>query len=141
MILFKCDRCGKVISPYVYRIRIETFTNTDFAMDRPMSVMPPDAIPAEISEDILPTQVYGMHFCRDCIEQIAAFAMNYGSPNPEMPKKEKRKTGPKPIDDGKIRALFEAGWDPKDIAKEPGVDCQETTVRDHLSKMGLRRRA
>lgn len=39
------------------------------------------------------------------------------------------------IDDGKIRALFEAGWNLSSIALEAG--CSAQTVRSHLETMGL----
>lgn len=77
MILFKCDRCGKVISPYVHRIRIEAFSNANYALDKPITTFPLSKVDSDISEDLLPEMMEGSQFCRDCIEQICAYAMNY----------------------------------------------------------------
>ena len=77
MILFKCDRCGKVISNYVHRIRVEAFSNANYALDKPITTFPLSQVGSDISEDLLPETMAGSHFCRDCIEQICAYAMNY----------------------------------------------------------------
>lgn len=71
MILFKCDRCGKAIAPYVYRIGFEGFKNTDYMTKEPVNapwVHPedPDYVADNLSE-----KVYARHLCRQCVEQIA----------------------------------------------------------------------
>lgn len=152
MILFKCDRCGKVISPYVHRIRIEAFSNANYALDKPITTFPLAQVGSDISEDLLPEMMEGSHFCRDCIEQICAYAMNYNLPpadpvpepeqKPEAPKKPARQAPTirekyKNDMDGPIRSFWTANprrsvsW----IADEIGVS--EETVRNHLKEMGL----
>ena len=71
MILFKCDRCGKAIAPYVYRIGFEGYKNTDYMTKEPVNapwVHPedPDYVADNLSE-----KVYARHLCRQCVEQIA----------------------------------------------------------------------
>lgn len=62
-------------------------------------------------------------------------------PEPEpkkKPEKKKAKTGPKrkPIDVGKIGALWKAGWSVAKIADEMRVS--EQTIRNYLKKMGAK---
>ena len=79
MILFKCDRCGQVIAPYVQKIAIEAFMNTDFGTRDPVnSPWSHEGDPGYIKDD-LAEKVYTMHLCRDCIEQISAVIFNYNN--------------------------------------------------------------
>lgn len=58
----------------------------------------------------------------------------------EAPKKRayvKHGTGKVKIDDGKIRALWEAGWTVKEIALD--FHCDVSTIYNHIKAMGLRR--
>lgn len=143
MIIFQCDRCGKVIAPYVHRIRIETYSNMDYSMDKPVPCM--DEVDKTVTEDILPAKVYSMHLCHDCVEQIAAYAMKYNVPelkpiDTEKPKKaptKARTLKPRKIDKGRIVALYKANWSIHDIADDCG--CSEKTVYNYLTEMGLRK--
>ena len=152
MILFKCDRCGKVISPYVHRIRIEAFSNANYALDKPITTFPLAKVESDISEDLLPETIEGMHFCRDCIELACAFLMNYNQPLPDTPEPEQKPEATKKSTyqaptirekykndiDGPIKAFWTANpprpvsW----IADEIGVS--EQTVYNHLKKMKLK---
>ena len=67
MIHFTCDRCKKVISPFVYRISPEKFSNADYSMSTPITT----------TDDILFEKLRSLQLCRDCLEQIAAYTMNY----------------------------------------------------------------
>ena len=73
---------------------------------------------------------------------------NVPEPEPEKPvsaivenesKKKNSKAGKprnaKPIDDGRIMALYEAGWNLSSIALE--VECSAQTVKNHLVAMGM----
>lgn len=91
----------------------------------------------------------GNVFVSDLEEYEMFFEYEEVEPEPEKPvsaivEKEAKKAGrPKKvgkdskdrIDDGKIRALFEAGWNLSSIALEAG--CSAQTVRSHLETMGL----
>lgn len=75
MILFKCDRCGSVIAPMVYRLGFEAFSNRDYGTKTPVNspwVHPED--PGYVKDD-LSDKLYGRHFCRSCIEEITAMAL------------------------------------------------------------------
>lgn len=52
---------------------------------------------------------------------------------PEAPKKRGPKPGPKPLDDGKLVALYNAGWPVSEIADEMQVS--EQTVRNRLDAL------
>lgn len=72
MILFKCDRCGQVISPLVYRIAIEGYTNHDYQTKDPVNS--PWANPEDpgYTKDDLSEKIYNLHLCRSCIEEISS---------------------------------------------------------------------
>lgn len=79
MILFKCDRCKKVITPYVYRLGFEAYSNRDYGNRNPVNspwVEPGDK---GYVKDDLSEKVYSMHLCRDCVEQVAAVVLNYNT--------------------------------------------------------------
>ena len=67
MILIKCDRCKEIISSFVYRISPEKFSNADYGMSNPLLT----------GDDILVDKIRSMQLCRDCVEQVAAYLMNY----------------------------------------------------------------
>ena len=67
MILIKCDRCKEIISSFVYRISPEKFSNADYSMSTPITT----------TDDILFEKLRSLQLCRDCLEQIAAYTMNY----------------------------------------------------------------
>lgn len=46
-----------------------------------------------------------------------------------------RRGGRKPVDDGMIKALYDADWKPSDIAKDMGLSVP--TIKTHLRRMGL----
>ena len=71
MILFKCDRCGQVISTYVHKIAIEAYVNTDYATNDPVNSPRGHEIDPGYIKDELAEKVYGIHLCRTCVEQIA----------------------------------------------------------------------
>ena len=52
------------------------------------------------------------------------------------PKKGTKPKGQKPIDDGRIRALWEGGWSVAKIADD--MQLSAPTVRKHMQKMGLK---
>lgn len=67
MILFKCDRCKEVIGSFVYRLGPEKFSNADYGMSNPLIT----------GDDILVDKIRSLQLCRDCVEQVAAYLMNY----------------------------------------------------------------
>lgn len=101
---------------------------------------------------------------RLAIIDVASVEDAKGGPEPDEPKPEppdefeaaaeeamkeadakRKKTGPKPgtkpkgqkpIDDGRIRALWEGGWSVAKIADD--MQLSAPTVRKHLQKMGLK---
>lgn len=58
---------------------------------------------------------------------------------PEAPKKRGPKPGPKPLDGGKLVALYNAGWPVSEIADEMQVP--EQTVRNHLARLKEKQKA
>lgn len=54
----------------------------------------------------------------------------------EKPEKKKRGSYKKEIDDGKIRALREAGWTVKQIALD--FHCDISTIYNHMKAMGIK---
>lgn len=76
MILFKCDRCGQVISPYVHKIAIEAYVNTDYATNDPVNSPWGHEIDPGYIKDELAEKVYGIHLCRTCVEQIATVILD-----------------------------------------------------------------
>ena len=67
MILIKCDRCKEIIGSFVHRISPEKFSNADYSMSTPITT----------TDDILFEKLSSLQLCRDCLEQIAAYTMNY----------------------------------------------------------------
>ena len=76
MILFKCDKCKKVISTYVYRLGFEGYSNRDYNTRNPINS--PWASPGDRGyvEDELSEKVYSRHLCRECVEKIAAVVLD-----------------------------------------------------------------
>lgn len=128
MILFKCDRCGSAISPYVFTLPVAKFSNADYAC----------RYPVDIDGDQLLQTIRNMHLCHDCIEQIGAYILNYNTkpteepmPAPEHapeatetpqeaseePKKGKTTTKSKERDE-RVIALYQQGMTVPEIAKE-----------------------
>ena len=124
--VIRCDRCGKDVDPdAVGRI------STVFASE---SLAPSDTSANPFDK---------MDYCEDCMNEITAFIKS----TPKMkakkkPAKEKPvqvkggdkspRTGRKPIDRGKIRALHEAGWTMAKIADD--VQCSIATVNNVLKE-------
>ena len=75
MILFKCDKCKKAISTYVYRLGFEAYSNRDYNTRNPINS--PWASPGDKGyvEDELSEKVYSRHLCRECVEKIAAVVL------------------------------------------------------------------
>lgn len=169
MILFRCDRCEREIDAYVHKIGCEMFNNTDYSTVNPVNILwtsedDPDAVRDELS-----ITLYGKHFCRDCFEKIAAYAIQ-GERKDISTKKEK--VQPQPADDemteseeqeiceriagsrhmakgertkidlGKLKALWEANERGADWTITKIADelgCTDSAVHYHLKKMGLKK--
>lgn len=133
MILFKCDRCGQAISPYVHRLGCEIYRNTDYGLRNPVNILIPEEEDPEAVHDELSIRLYSMQFCRECYEKIAEFALD---PNATTTSAAASKQYRDDLD-GPIKAFYTANpprsiaW----IADEIGVS--EQTVRNHLRRMGL----
>ena len=76
MILFKCDRCGQVISPLVYKIGFEAFTNRDYSTNNPINSPWAHEEDPDFQKDDLSERIYTLHLCRNCIEEISAVILN-----------------------------------------------------------------
>lgn len=76
MILFKCDRCGQVISPLVYKIAFEAFTNRDFSTDNPINSPWAHEEDPDFQKDDLSERIYTLDLCRNCVEEISAVILN-----------------------------------------------------------------
>ncbi len=81
-------------------------------------------------------------FCPDCMKEIEEFIrmcppIPVPAPDPEQKPAaaaDKKKPGKKPLDKGKIGALYDANWTMKDIASE--MNCSEERVRQILHELG-----
>ena len=71
--------------------------------------------------------------CDKCFEQLKNMVSKWIGNTNEPKQTEKVKKEPKKIDDGKIKALRNAGWTLKAIAEEIG--CSQPTVLKHLRDM------
>lgn len=146
MILFKCDRCGSAISPYVFTLPVAKFSNADYAC----------RYPVDIDGDQLLQTIRNMHLCADCIEQVGAYIMNYNTkpteeptPTPEPateapetpqeaqeePKKGKSTIKSK-LRDERIVELYKQGLTVQEIVKEIGKLSPEN-CRNILKRAGV----
>lgn len=89
------------------------------------------ATEGEVTEPSSSDDIMDFDLCEKCMTSLREIIRNYvaGIEEPE--------TG-KTIDDGKVKALRDAGWTLKSIAEEIG--CSIQTVSNHLEAMGYKKR-
>lgn len=111
-IVYKCDKCKKSITGKTYGLMVL-------------------ATEGEVTEPSSSDDIIDFDLCEKCMTSLREIIRNYvaGIEEPE--------TG-KTIDDGKIKALRDAGWTLNAIAEEIG--CSVPTVSNHLEAMGYKKR-
>lgn len=124
MIVFKCDRCGQAISPYVHRLANEIYRNTDYNLRSPVNILIPEEEDPEAINDELSIKLYSMQFCRDCFEKIAAYAINGEIKN--------SKGGVRPTHDA--RSVRDQQPEPAADNKDELTESEEQEICDRISR-------
>ena len=139
-VTYYCDRCGSAIEGAHFRIKPHSYDNID--------------------KEQLNDYLFGAlerEYCDPCMKEIMAFAAQTASVKEtasgksdvphgtEEPKRKQirvtdgNKNKARPLDDGKIYALRNAGWEWPKIKEELGTDVSLNTLAYHYEKEKARR--
>jgi len=109
-IIYYCDRCKQKIDHLPYKLIVDCETEGGFS--------------AELDDytEQRAAEIESIDFCPKCLHQalelidpVKTEEEPEAEPEPEQPKRRK-------LDMGKIKALHNNGWPPKEIAADMGVD-------------------
>ena len=101
-VIVKCDRCGWIIEGDEFPVLVSEITNSSGDFIKPEAGMSFDLCP-ECMETVI-----------RMISEHAQRPVDPEQPEPEQPKKRRYKQA----DLGKMKALYDAGWDYKKISEE-----------------------
>lgn len=128
-ISWTCDVCGKEIKEDEPLLRIEAY-GIDHKSEEPTDTF-----------RILGEKEGGspVELCESCVEDYFAVLFQdiraAKAKKKEQEKKERKTEVKLPLDTGKIRVLYEAGWNPRQIAGELKVS--DETIRNRLKELGI----